>query len=432
MSKLQLDENFLLDKSETNKPNIEKDKKNSFDNIFNQKLEVKTNSDFKSWSIFGLQILAYLSLLIAGQKLTTSMFSLESLLLFFLPTAFYTATSIILFIILSDKKILWLSLVLQTAIAILYAMFLGQGSSFVVIFGTLFNLFFGYVGYLDLEKHQVSSRIFTLGAMARDTNKTLTIISIITLTMILYSSIAGLGSKTFTQTYLLNSTSKVEEVIVKTGINKIMNSTGLGPNPFDNYIYLDEKVLELNEKRDKIPLIFRSFLKSSYLYEKTKESLKSFAGAECLAKVSFSPIDCKYKLDINDEVLLEYRNQKFPTFAVELASELTKSDTLLLNRDYYADLLASFEKADIKSTKALGTNNIATDILDRIVTITKQLQSAFLPAIIALIAFAIFYIIKQLAIWLNFIVLYIAWNLLVYFKFVKIQTEICEAEIIVV
>jgi hypothetical protein len=426
MKKLQLDETFLLE-TKSEKVNLKTNSfESSFDKILNQKLEPKTNSDFKSWSIFGLQILAYLSLLIAGQKLVS--LGGDFLLLFFIPTAFYTVTSLLLFIVLSDKKILWLSLVLQMIIAILYSVFLGQGSSFVVIFGSLFNLFFGYVGYLDLEKHQLSSRIFTLGGIARDTNKTLTIISIITLTIILYSSIAGLGSKVFIQNYLLNSNSKVEELVVKTGINKLLNSSGLGPNPFDNYSYLDQKVIEQNDKKEKIPLLFRSFLKSSYLYQKSKESLKSLEGSECLAKISLNPIDCKYKLAINDEILLEYRNFKYPSYSIELASELTKNDILALNRDYIADLLANFETVEIKPAR--GTENAITDVLNKIAVLVKQMQSSFLPAIISVLVFILFYIIKQIAIWINFLLLYIVWNILLYFKFVKIQTETCEAEII--
>jgi hypothetical protein len=108
----------------------------------------------------------------------------------------------------------------------------------------------------------------------------------------------------------------------------------------------------------------------------------------------------------------KFREERYPTIPLLLKDPLTQDNLRKVLEQTYVNMVNDF-------TGSSGKNNLV--IIDR---------AAILPTIIALILFAILWLLKPLFNFISFIVAGLVWAILKWTGFTKIEVETVEAEVV--
>lgn len=450
ISKIKLP-NFLQDK-DANKNSSNKDlTKNEVDNIsnpgkvlpFNQTEESQYNANLnsigsifnndheeisglrrvfkKSITFLAIHLILFLTLTFVG--LNFFKFSpIFSFLILFLNISFTN----IFYIVVADRSYIWISILAQGILLIFANSFFGLAFNPITLILILLILLLAYLGYSELEKIQLSSRLFSISHITSETTRILLTAFTITICLGIFNGMLSEGSSNFVDRVLLRN-------------NFLMDIFLIGENPklATNYYLMggkfsldaEKKITYFDRNTNKSrQAVYADFLSENYqsisvLTQKEENDLRSTCGIdsdtpECNAKVKE---EINKRLDVWKQ--LKYKGLETEHNLVALETPLDKENFRYITREFYIGQIN-----DLENTKSNDADSlIPTDFLP--IKISSIIPTV-IPALVAITVFFLFSVFKFFVIWISLISTWVIWKILVWAGFVQIDIETVEAEIV--
>jgi hypothetical protein len=356
---------------------------------------------FLGISIFSFFLLVFLSI---------NPFSLNPIFVL-LCGILYVISVNIFYIILCDRSYLFIAILSHFLIFLLVNSFIGQLFSFVTLIGLLLILFLLYLAYLELEKIQLGSRLLSIMQLTSEASKILWIVVFLTLSIGLFNHISHLGSVKSFDKYIISNSLVWDGLIMG-------EATSI---PLHRFIGASEGLL--NEKRE---LLFSGFLAANYIDGKpvVPASEQSDIILACENKIGLDKCGNAI-LEESQSRLTRYKNEFYNDLGLELDTILDDQKLELVLKQYYKNTWAQFVVS--KETKTKGDLNGFLRYIPQDLLISRV---DILPAFFALGIFILLMIFRWVFVFISSIFLWVLWRLLILFKFLKIETEVVEAEVV--
>ncbi len=167
--------------------------------------------------------------------LSFRLFSVNLLIVLLIQTLFVTFTNIF-YIIVADKSYVWLGIAFQAIVFLVVHTIMGIGAGFsipTIVSGTLI-LFLIYMSYLDVEKTQLSSRLFSISHITSDSTRMLSTAISLVLAIGMFNSIVANGTGDFLRKEVFRNDFIVDNIIIGKefpGLNRFMLT---GTTRFEN------------------------------------------------------------------------------------------------------------------------------------------------------------------------------------------------------
>lgn len=398
---------------------------NSFSSIFNDKSEsggikrvIRKSVGFLSAALISFIFLNFFAL---------NVFSASSLFIL-LSIVVYVGINNLFFIVVADPSYVWLYLVGQFLVIIIANSFLGLGFSFITLSIALIVVLFTYLAYSDLEKIQLSSRLFSISHVTSEASRTISMGVIILVSLGVFNGIVAegnrvsknAGSRPFLERVFFENDFIVENIFI--GFSKEFNlNKYLMDRNRTFYLNADDQIVydttTPGGTRSSKQATFRNYLFANY-----KES--SVVGSNELIDIelgkcnNLSEAKCQELIDEEvDSRLEEWRKEAYGDLDLTLDSNLNLDNFKDITKYYYLSILKDFESTD-------NSNSPIPDFLQ--VLDTKSI----IPAIFAVSIFLFLLLIKFIINWFAFIFTWIVWQILLATGFAHIDIETVEAEIV--
>jgi hypothetical protein len=425
---------ILFDKEQSDKQS--NDHINSFSSIFrrdHEEIQGIRRVFRKSVGFFILSILSF-GLLVG---MSINLFQANLIWLLAVTIAFIVSTNIF-YIIVADKSYIWLNLIAQFLVLLLSHSFLKLSIAPVTLIAALFILLLSYLSYTELEKVQLGSRLFTIGQITKESTAVLLTMITIILSLGLYNSIVFNGvQKIFTENALNNNMIFSKYIMGEKKSDSTLNSfLGLGSKSQATGKLLTFGQFMSEHFRNNKDVILEG--ESSQIREKC---IAEFGKDACADDVAITRV--------KNARLEEWRAIAYPKISYPLDTPLDEIKFKEVVKQYYVNQVCVVEKGDecatnkeIPSLKtdaeaATSTKAKISDALTKDINISSGPlkyfsldRSNILPILLTLIVFGLLTIIKGLFGYLVLTVLWIFWQILKLFKFVKIEVETVEAEVV--
>jgi hypothetical protein len=316
---------------------------NSISSIFSKEYQSLSGVDrvFKKSIIFLIaHLIFFLGVLLVG----LNWFDLSPLFNIFV-TALSLCVTAIFYIIVADRSYVWISILAQAFLIIIVNSFYGQGFSEVTLLLALFIILLYYIAYTELEKVQLSSRLFSISHITSEANRILLTAVIIVISLGVFNSIISegyqdgqnLGSRPFLDRVVLSSDLIMDNVVIGRFRNLSVNKFLMGGNFFPNG---DEVLYGARSNRE---AVFRDFLFQNYegtLMSETEEDQLRISS--CTTAPGTAACDDVIN-EIVDQRLLEFKDDKYPDLPYDLDTPLTPDNFKVITKEYYLNVVENFE-----------------------------------------------------------------------------------------
>ena len=409
---------------------------NSFSSIFKRDHEeikgiqrvFRKSMIFLFLSVASFALLAFLSINLFNASFFTI---LLSILVFVLSTNIF-------YIIVGDKSYIWLNLILQFFIIIGVHSFLKLGFSINTIATDIIIIFLSYLSYIELEKVQLGSRLFTIGQITRESTAVLSLTVSIILSLGLFNSMIYNGlEKTFSESVLNNSSIFNKYVIGQkkgdTSLNTIFGISAKNPATGKEITFSQFLTEHFRNNKDLVADSEISDIRDRCIVQNGRENC---AGDIAIQRVKDTRLD-------------EWKTIAYPNVKFTLDTPLTEENFNIVVKQYYKNQVCVLEKGDKCDTNkelpsltsdsevATSTKAKISDALTKDINVSNGLlkyvsieRINLIPLIITLFFFIILNIIKPIFVYLSISIVWIVWQILRLFGFVKIEIETVEAEVV--
>lgn len=333
------------------------------------------------------------------------------------------------FIIVADRSYVWLSLLSQFLLIVIANSFLGLAFNPVTLILSFLVILFNYLAYSELEKVQLSSRLFSISHITAESSRILLTSGIILLSLGIFNSIIfegtnggkNLGSRPFLDRVVFSNKFITDTVLIgktkSTSLNKFLIGGNLYKESDSTRIVYDESLKSGTTTKQ---ATFGYFLEENYEFSKvitTKEEA-DFRQLSC-GDVGSESKACSDRIQIEiNKKLEDWRIKNYSNLKLELNTPLTITNYRLVVKQFYLNKIADFE-----SDKSDNNSFINSSLL--LVPLTS-----IIPAILAITVLLLGFIFRFLLGWATFVVNSIMWKILVLIGFAQIDIETVEAEIV--
>lgn len=339
------------------------------------------------------------------------------------------AVTNIFYIIVADRSYVWLSLISQFLLIIIANSFLGLAFNPITIILSLLVILFNYLAYSDLEKVQLSSRLFSIAHITAESTRILLTSSIILLALGVFNSIIfegtnsgkNLGSVPFLDRVIFSNKLIVDNILIgrskSVSLNKFLVGGNLYKESGSSRVVLDEASKTGTTTKQ---AVFGDFLESNYEFSKvlTVKEEADFRQLNC-NDVGIEAKSCTERVNSEKNKKLEdWKNKKYANLNLNLDTPLNTTNYRLVTKQFYLNKIAEFE-----SDKSENNSFIDSSLL--LISLTS-----IIPAIFAIIILLFGFIFRFLLGWLAFVVNIIIWKILLMMNFAQIDVETVEAEIV--
>jgi hypothetical protein len=390
---------------------------NSFSSIFNKDHQ----------EVFGIQRVFRKSIIfLILHLLSFGLLSFVGLNVFTLPILVslivaigYVVITNIFYIIVADRSYVWLSLLGQAVLLLITHAFVGLSFGRVTLVFTILITLFTYFAYSELEKIQLSSRLFSISHITTESIRILITVIILVLSLGVFNKALSQGSENFINEAFLEKPFVLKNIVV--GRYKTLS--------LNRYIMKGKFYIESNAVKSDLvkpasgaTFVFADFLTQNYrpsellLTEERKDEILN----SCDKKVVKN---CDSLLVQERQLNLEnWRKEAYANLPYTLDTELTPARFELVSKEFYIN--------EIKKLNSDNANQAGSDITD---TLSKYLivpRSYIIPAFVALVLFILLTLVKAILQLIIFWFTFIVWKILVWVGFAKINIEKVEAEIV--
>lgn len=341
------------------------------------------------------------------------------------------AVTNVFFIIVADRSYVWLNLLSNFLLVIIVHSFLGLGFSPITILLSLLFILYSFLAYADLEKIQLSSRLFSISHLTSESTRILLTGCIILISLGIFNSIQAegtrsgknLGSRPFLERVVFNNRTIMDYVFIgKIKALSINNYLIQGDFQADN---ASNRLLYTPQATNNVTPVprqatFGDFLQNNYefnqvLTEKERQDIQAIScrdiGSEsqaCLLKIE----------EEKNKKLLEWKNKAYSNLPYELTTPLTVNDYRTITTAFYLNKVAEFETEKQDNTSFIDSSLLLIPL------------TSIIPALIAILVAVLFFMLRFIFSWMVFITTWIIWKVLLWSSFVQIDVETVEAEII--
>lgn len=332
-------------------------------------------------------------------SLASSSFVFQSFLALVFTGFGFIALTNIFFIIVAHRTYVWLFLIGQFIIlSITQYPFSTNLSTLIIGFVVVLLT---YLAYLDLEKVQLGSRLFSVPYIVGESTKILSSVLVFIVCLSSYNQISSKGLDKFLGESILSVPIFMDKVALPAYQNVIAKGSGLeisdNSNSTVKSLICAERKIVCNTKNNTV-LTQEEYVK---LNKQCEDTLLPQADCAILKDKS------------EDTVLTAYLNQDLSGLGLSLNSRLTSSN--------YQPVLSQIIQNKIK--KFVDPSKFSF--------LPASVQStSIIPFIVSLILFIILSIFKFILVWFGYIVTWILWKLLQITGFVRLDIEMVEAEIV--
>jgi hypothetical protein len=409
---------------------------NSFSSVFrrdHEEIQGITRVFRKSVSFFALSIISFGFLI----SFSINLFQANLLALAVSTICFIVFTNIF-YIIVADKSYIWLNLIAQFLVLLVGHSFLKLSFTPITLISALFIILLSYLSYTELEKVQLGSRLFTIGQITKESTSVLLTMITIILALGMYNSIMFNGvQKIFTDNALNNSFVFNKYIMGEKKTDSTLNSfLGLTAKSqaTGKYITFGQFISEHFRNNKDVVLDGET----SQIREKC---LVDFGKDVCVDDVAV--------IRVRNSRLEEWRLIAYPKINYTLDTPLDDAKFREVVKQYYVNQVCLVEKGEDcptnKEIPSLKTDNEAAtstkakiaDAFTKDINISNSYlkyfsldRSNIIPILLTLIVFIILTLIKGLFGYIVLTISWIFWQILKLFKFVKIEIETVEAEVV--
>jgi hypothetical protein len=347
-----------------------------------------------------------------------------SLILTIISIILFTSITNIFYIVISDKVYLYTFLIIQTILFLFLHFIIGQGFAITSIFLIWISLLFFYLGYLELEKNQLSSRLFNISHICTEVTRILTTASILICCIGLFNQIVSMGTvngefasaKNFVNKVFLNDKNFIDNVLI--GYNPKGKSNGLNSVFFNKTLVLKGDALlgandEVATLKDFLTVNFNPV--SVLLSPDRKDDIEGKCSREKIE-------NCETLIDEEkNKNLIAWQAEAYPEIKdLPLTTPIKIDLYRTLTKQYLTHQVVSLSKPS-EAGKA-----IPLPILSNLNNFSRYI----IPTSFTLILFFSLIILKPLINGASVFFIWVLWSLLKMFKIVKIDIETVESEVV--
>ncbi|GAB4149589.1 MAG: hypothetical protein OHK0017_13830 [Patescibacteria group bacterium] len=372
--------------------------KNSFTSIFQ-----KEQDEISSIRRVFRKSIVFMAIALFGfglTSLTASTFLWSNWLLVLISSLAFVILTNIFFIIVAHRTYIWLFLLGELILLVIT-----QGVQMHTLIVGITIVLLTYLAYLDLEKIQLGSRIFSVPYVIGECTKLLTTVVILTIALSVGNQVYNKGVDVFIADNFLANRTIMAQVVRPFTQNFTLKSVLANQDKNPDYqtvrqIVCLEKDLDCNNPK----IASRNIL--------TEEQ---FAAIDADCKLNKTPEeDCNVrKVEAENTTLVGYIKDVFPGLNLSLKDRITDNNYREVLNVYYRTKIKNYvQTTDFKFLpSALNKNTIY-------------------PLSLALMVFIFLSIVRFLFVWLVFLLTWITWKILQFAGFVRIDVEMVEAEIV--
>ncbi len=369
---------------------------NSFSSIFSKDHEEITGIRrvFRKSLIFlVLHILSLLLLAWTGLTLFTvnPIISLVSFVVF-------AAVTNLFYIIVADRSYVSLSLVGSAVGLLLIYSFLGQAFNPVSLAGVAIVSLLFYIAYSEIEKVQLSSRLFTISNIVGSGTRILMSAGILVLALTMFNQMLSEKSANFINRTILNNELIISKLIVGEGSPVSLNRLTMNGAAFYS-------TLETNATKT----TFKDFLATNYrrgedVVSKNEEPeiIISCENQKGSGKCGNAVVEAR------NERLEKFRSENYAGLPYNLDTSLNTDNFREISKQYYLNIINEFDS---------GSNIIIPRVY-------------LLPGIFALLIYILLSLISPI---LSIIIQFLTWSgwqIMKVTGFAKIEVETVESEVV--
>jgi hypothetical protein len=381
---------------------------NSFSSIFNkdhQEISGIKRVFKKSIALLVLNLASFglLSLISVNFFTTNWLISL-------ITAVVYITTTNIFFIIVADRSYVWLAIASKIVLLILVNSFLGMGFDIITIFFSVIVAILIFSAYSELEKIQLSSRLFSISHITAETTRILGTVVILLLSLGVFNSIVSQTADVFFSRTLLANDVIVDRALVGKG-----NPFGLSGNRLlvkgeslfgaGNTKYTLRDFLERNYKGGQV--VVSETEQTDIIIECQNKAVTSAAAASSCGNAV---------AEERDKRLLAWQQEALPKINYGLDEVLDKTKFQEVTRQIYVYFIKSISNTN---------SSVAALPIPRIIP-----ANYIFPGIVAITLYLTLFIFKFALSWMVGMLTWLVWSLLRALGFSKIEVETVEAEIV--
>lgn len=331
------------------------------------------------------------------------------------------------YILLSQRKYLFINILIKCAIFFVINFFIGQGFAIITLVTIVVLFLFLFLSYLELEKMQLGSRLFNLSVIAGECRRILITMCLIIIAIGTFNQIIWQGTtdgqfvsaQNFVDKSIFSSDPLVDFLFLGATTSNFrsysLNSYFINKNLFVANGMLESRVKETFTFRDYLLLVYnKPTVITSDEETLIKEECKVKKIADCLPTISAK---------INER-LNEFKNQFYPKQAdIPLSSTISLSLYREISNQHYLNIIK-------ESSKDVNSGSPSLSVLNNL-AFTKLFSPKYLiPMGMVIILFVAMYFVKFILGFFTSIVLSIIWNFMKLVKFVRVDIENVESEVV--
>jgi hypothetical protein len=405
--------------------NKEEGNPNSFASIFNRDHQHVSGVKRVFRKSFSLMLLSVLS----GQVLiflALNFFGINPLYTLIAAVAYSVFTNIF-FIILADRSYFWIQLLAQLLLCVLSYLFMGYSInkiSVAILFAICVLIYFAYT---EIEKVQLSSRLFSISSVTSEATRILSTVVILFITLSIFNSATHKGIDTYFKENVLDNSFIMDNFVI--GNNSKLGSYSLNRFTASTRYTIENDSVKYKEYDLNGGLIFKNatlehFLTINYrpgedLISRTE---KDDLTAECEKK---NDTNCDAKLQaLKIDRLEKWKKEAYPSITWPLQTDLNIERYKEVSKQFYLYQIRSFNTEKSTGTKSSG------DIGQ---TLGKYLflpRNQILPTLLVVTVFILLTLLRPIYNFIVFMCTLILWQILKITKFVRIEVETVEAEVV--
>jgi hypothetical protein len=376
----------------------------------------------KSMIFLALQLCSFLIFI------TTSFNFFNNPLIALVSLVVSVAMTNLFFIIVADRSYVWLALLGQALLIVIANSFLGLAFTPITLLFTLVAILFYFLAYSELEKIQLSSRLFSISHITGESTRIILTATTLLLALGIFNSILwqgqkdnqNLGSKPFLSTVVFDNKFIMDNLFIgktsSVSINKFLISGNFYKDASTGKIMYEFKSKTGNTEKQ---ATFGTFLE--YNYESndvltTKEE-QDYRATSCTDVGSISEgCNQRVKEEINKKIE-QWRLKAYADLPYTIDTPLTITNYREITKKFYLNRVAEFESEKGDS-----------GFIDKSLLLVPL--TSIIPAIFALTVAVLLFLTRFIFSWIVFIINWIIWRVLLISGFVQIDVETVEAEII--
>lgn len=381
---------------------------NSFSTIFNEdhdqiqgvKRVFRKSIIFLSLSLLFFALVGFTSI---------NLFSISPILTI-LFSFLYISFTIVFFLIVADRSYVWLNLLGHLLLIVIISSFVDQIGSIITWAVVLIVAILYYLAYTEIEKAQLGSRLFSVHQIASESSNLLITITLLTLSLGTFGSIVSAGTLDFVNQNVLENQTVFNEFVM--GENRSISA--------NRYFIKNDALFG----QGNIENTFEDFLINNYKGGKPVILSSEEVDIE---------LDCQFEKGIDGECgnailderknrIIKHLEEDYPEASFGLDEVLDKAKYEQVVKQYYQYRLGTFLN-EVGSEDIEGVVPfLPTDFL-----INKD---TILPAATALLIFVLGLIFRSILTFISLTTTWILWAILKVIKFVRIDVETVESEVV--